>query len=121
MSIFELDRRNSALVDNGSRVKDVVIGLVSEREFARAQAEIVDLANYVDYDDWLDAREGQQIGLAMAGVDAAKVCVSLSSFLQWRGLTEASCDERRARRVRQPGVGDAKGVRVECAGGRQRI
>jgi hypothetical protein len=30
----------------------------------------------------------------MAGVDAATVCVSLSSFLEWRGLTGASSDER---------------------------
>lgn len=94
MRIFDLDPRNSALVDRKSQVMNVVTELVSKRDFEPAQAEIVELARYIDYDDWLDSREGLQIGLSMAGVDAAKACVSLSSFLEWRGLTGASSDQR---------------------------
>jgi hypothetical protein len=90
MSVFDLDPKNSALVGAKPHGKTVVIGLVAEREFARAQAEIADLAGYIDYDDWLDSREGLQIGLSAAGVDAATVRVSLRSFLEWRDLTGAS-------------------------------
>ena len=94
MSIFDLDPRNSALVDRKSQAMNGAIALVLARDFERAQAEIVDLAQYINYDDWLDAREGLQIGLSMAGVDTATVCVSLPSFLEWRDLTGASSDQR---------------------------
>jgi hypothetical protein len=94
MNIFRPDPNYSALVDHNSRVKTVAIGLVGESEFEQARASISDLADYRDYRDWLDSREGLQVGLSMAGVDAATVCVSLSSFLEWRGLTGASSDER---------------------------
>ena len=49
------------------------IGLVESPQFGGAQAAIADLADCRDYDDWLDRREGLQIGLAMTGVDAAIV------------------------------------------------
>lgn len=94
MSIFDLDPRKFELIACKSQVTNVVIGLVLERNFERAQAELGDLAHFTDYDDWLDLREGLQIGLSMAGGDAATVCVSLSSFLEWRGLTGASSDQR---------------------------
>lgn len=94
MSIVRLHPNNSALVDRTSQVQPVAIGLLAEREFERARASIPDLADYSNYWDWLDSREGLQIGLSMAGVDAPTVCVSLSSFLEWLGLTGASSDER---------------------------
>jgi hypothetical protein len=94
MSIFRADPNYSALVDRNSQVKTVAIGFLPEREFERARASISDLADYRNYWDWLDSREGLQIGLSMAGVDAPTVCVGLSSFLEWRGLTGASSDER---------------------------
>jgi hypothetical protein len=94
MSVFEPEPKMSAFVDRKTRAQSAVIGLVAEREFERARIAIAELAAYPSYRDWLDAREGLQIGLSMAGVDAATVCVSLSSFLQWRGLAGASSDER---------------------------
>jgi hypothetical protein len=94
MSISDFDPRNSAVADRTPQAMNNAIGLVLARDFERAQAEVVDLADYINYDDWLDSREGLQIGNSMAGVDAAIVCVSLSSFLEWRGLTGASSDQR---------------------------
>ena len=43
------------------------------------------LKAYADYDDWLDVREGLQLGLAIAGVDVRIVRIELSSFLTWCG------------------------------------
>jgi hypothetical protein len=94
MSVFRPDSNYYTLGDRKLQVKTVAIGLLAESEFEQAQASISDLADYRDYWDWLDSREGLQIGLAMAGVDTATVCVSLSSFLEWRGLTGASSNER---------------------------
>lgn len=94
MDISDLESKRAALVESAARVRNSAIGLVAEREFARARAHIADLAGYIDYADWLDAREGLQIGLSMAGIDAAIVRVDLSSFLEWRDLTGASSDER---------------------------
>ncbi len=94
MSVFRPDPNYSALVDRNSQVKTVAIGLLAESEFDQARASIADLADHRNYRDWLDSREGLQIGLSMAGVDATIVCVSFSSFLEWRGLTGASSDER---------------------------
>jgi len=70
------------------------VGIVAEDEFVRAQAAIGVLAGYCDYEDWLDARRGLQIGLAMAGADARMVVVDLSSFLGWRDRTGKPADER---------------------------
>ncbi len=70
------------------------VAIVAADEFAHAQAAIAELADYGDYEDWLDARWGLQIGLAMAGVDAKMVVVDLSSFLGWRDRTGKPADER---------------------------
>ncbi|MGD1015891.1 MAG: hypothetical protein ABR863_05550 [Roseiarcus sp.] len=94
MSVFGPDSNYYTLGDGNLQVKTVAIGLLAESEFEQARASISDLADHRNYGDWLDSREGQQIGLSMAGVNAATVCVSLSSFLEWRGLTGASSDER---------------------------
>jgi hypothetical protein len=94
MRNFNLKSKNAVLVQSEPRVHNSAIGLFAEREFGRARIEIADLAGCIDYDDWLDSREGLQIGLAMAGVDATTICVSLSSFLEWRDLTGASSDQR---------------------------
>ena len=93
MSMFELQGINTDFVDRRSPNGVAVIGRVGEDDFERARAEMPDVAAYVDYDDWLDALDGLQIGLSMAGVDATAVCVDLSAFLQWRELTGASCDQ----------------------------
>ncbi len=94
MSISDLASQDAALLEGKARVKTRAIGLVDAGEFERARSDIADLACYVDYDDWLDAREGMQIGLAMAGVDAATVHVDLASFREWTALTGRPCDER---------------------------
>ncbi|MFZ1961987.1 MAG: hypothetical protein WAU78_00700 [Roseiarcus sp.] len=94
MRDFDLIPTNAALVESEAQVPSSAIGLFAKSDFAQARAELADLASYADYDDWLDSREGLQIGLAMAGVDATTVCVSLSSFLEWRDLTGATSDQR---------------------------
>jgi hypothetical protein len=94
MSIFELDSPPPAVIACKSQIETVAIGIVAETEFHRARSAISDLAHCCDYNDWLDAREGLQMGLAMAGVEARIVPVSLSSFLEWSRLSGRAPDER---------------------------
>jgi hypothetical protein len=94
MSISEVQSPPPAVIDRKSQIPTVVIGLVAEKEFQGARSAISDLAHCCDYDDWLDAREGLQIGLGMAGVEARIVPVSLSSFLEWSRLSGTASDER---------------------------
>lgn len=94
MSIFDQTRNNSARIDNKPRVERSAIGLLIERDFEGARATIDDISSCRTYSDWLDLREGLQIGLSMAGVDVPMVRVALSSFLQWRDLTGSSSGER---------------------------
>jgi len=51
------------------------------------------LAGYSDYRDWLDAREGFALGLSAAGAECSLICVDLTSFAAWRGMTGEPCDE----------------------------
>ncbi|MGD0639386.1 MAG: hypothetical protein ABSC22_01445 [Roseiarcus sp.] len=90
----DLASKSAALVQSEARVARTAIGIVADREFEPARAAIPELAGYFDYDDWLDGREGLQIGLAMAGGDATIVPVSLTSFLEWGRLTGAPLGER---------------------------
>lgn len=60
-----------------------LIGVVSESEFPEACTAMPELNDCADYQEWLDFREGLQMSLAMAGVDARIATVSLSSFLAW--------------------------------------
>lgn len=76
----------------GSR-SAVVVGLFDACEFEPARAEIAGLADYFDYEDWLDAREGLQIGLAMIGIDATLIKVEFDHFLEWSRLTETAPSE----------------------------
>ena len=61
------------------------VGVFEATEFSIARSVILGLRTYADYNDWLDVREGLQIGLAMAGVDARIIRIELSSFLAWCG------------------------------------
>lgn len=70
------------------------VGIFAEDEFERAQTAIAALADWCDYQDWLDARWGLQFGLALAGVEAEIVVVRLSPFLEWCSLTQRPADER---------------------------
>ena len=74
-------------VDAANNIETTAIGLVSCNEFAQARAAVAGLNDYVDYQEWLDVREGLQMSLAMAGVDARVVTVLLSSFLTWCKLS----------------------------------
>lgn len=76
-----------------ARPASAAVGLFEAAEFARAQAEMPELAAWSDYEDWLDSREGLRMGLAMAGVDAQLVRVRLDSFRAWRTLAGAASDE----------------------------
>jgi hypothetical protein len=59
------------------------IGLFDERGFEAAKWMIGELRVYSDYSDWLDVREGAQIGLAMAGIRARTVPVDFAQFVSW--------------------------------------
>jgi len=69
------------------------IGIVAESEFADARAALGELTGYGDYEDWLDARWGLCIGLAMAGSNVGIVVVDLASFLGWLERTGELADE----------------------------
>lgn len=94
MGISDLEPETAALVGNEARVRSRAIGLVVDDEFGHARDVIPFLADYLDFDDWLDRCEGLQIGLAMAGVDATIVPVRLGRFLEWVRLTRRPLDER---------------------------
>ena len=75
-------------------ISPAAIGIVAQEEFVDAQAAIGELASYCDCEDWLDARWGLLIGLAVAGVDARMVVVDLDSFHGWSDRTGKPTDER---------------------------
>ena len=59
------------------------IATLSPVDFERGRSVIPELADYRDYEDWVDCREGSFIGLAMAGAETRLVAVSLRNFLSW--------------------------------------
>ena len=65
-----------------------IIGILDTFGFEAARSLIPELQSYADYCDWLDVREGAQIGLAMTGVDARIMPVVFQLFLSW---CEAAC------------------------------
>ena len=85
--------RASFVSDRPLLATPTVVASLSEADFARASLVVPDLAAYADFEDWRCAREARQIGLAMAGVDAPLVCVSLTGFLAWVRLTGSIADE----------------------------
>jgi hypothetical protein len=80
--------------DRRSDVVTAAIALISQDEFESAQRLMPTLRAYSHYSDWLDAREGHQIGLEMAGVTVCMVEVSLPSFLAWCRQAEMPPSER---------------------------
>jgi hypothetical protein len=60
-----------------------VVAALGEEDFRHARAAIPDFAHSLDYEDWLDDRYGQTVGLCSSGVDARIVTVDLSTFLAW--------------------------------------
>ena len=63
--------------------RPAIIGILDAIDFAAARWLMPELQTYADYSDWLDLREGAQIGLAMAGVDARIVPVDFQRFISW--------------------------------------
>jgi len=94
MGISGLESESAASVGSDARVRNRAIGLVVDDEFGRARDAMPFLADYFDFDGWLDRCEGMQIGLAMAGVDATIIPVSLGRFLEWSRLTRTPFDEQ---------------------------
>ncbi len=93
MSVLQVDPVTGALVGANVREPPVAVGMLSPQAFAVAAATIPALSAYSDYADWLDAREGLQMGLALGGVDADLTPVSLTALLAWARLTGTEPDE----------------------------
>lgn len=71
----------------GSGPKAAIIGVIIEGDFERAQATIPEFARYCDYKSYCLERESLQIGLSLAGLDAAMLPFKLSTLLEWRKLS----------------------------------
>jgi hypothetical protein len=95
MSDIQSAPRISTFIDPQSGAHFAVLAVTSKEEFAWAQVAIPDLSLQDSYEDWLDSREGFQIGLSMAGVDVRMVRVELTPFLAWCRLTRTRPNERR--------------------------
>jgi hypothetical protein len=63
----------------------VLVGVVSAADFERARDYISELSSFRDYEDWLDSRYGQFMGLSMGGAEAGLETVALDEFLDWCG------------------------------------
>lgn len=93
MGVAKIVAAADALPGVDRRESVAAIGILKPSAFDAAAAAIPTLAGYADYDDWLDAREGSQMGLALAGVDAELVPVSLDALLAWARMTAGAPDE----------------------------
>jgi hypothetical protein len=89
----------------------VLVGVVSEADFERAQGCIPELSDCCGYEDWLDSRYGHFMGLSLGGDEASMETVALDDFLNWcvaRRMrpTEAALDayaqQSRLRSRREP-------------------
>ncbi len=94
MGASDIDPGILTSVDRHSMAEIAVIALLNKDEFAQARTVVADLNVYSDYREWLESREGFQMGLAMAGVEVKMVPVVLPQFLAWRRLTGAPPTER---------------------------
>jgi hypothetical protein len=88
MSDSDLDTESPPFVEIRPDRQIVVMAELDDREFAQAQGVMPDLNEYLNHDDWLDYRQGFQLGQAMAGVDVRMVPVALSPFLIWCRLAQ---------------------------------
>jgi hypothetical protein len=69
----------------------VVTGLLTAEDFAAAR---LDQGEAATYEDWIDLREGAQMALSLAGVEAASVYVAARPFRRWCRLTRRQPTER---------------------------
>ena len=77
-------------VDAASTRESMTIGLIGPDEFELGRNVIAGLEAYPSFLDWLDCREGRQIGLSLSGVEATLMRVRLAGLLAWCDLTGRS-------------------------------
>lgn len=94
MSDADLDAGIPLFNDGRSNAQIAVMAAISDHEFSWAQVVVPDLIRYPDYQDWLDHREGFQIGLSMAGVEVKTISIALVPFLVWCRLVQNRPSER---------------------------
>jgi hypothetical protein len=94
MTNVALSAEIATFEDAQTGAQTAALATISLNEFERTRTIISDLAHYNSYQDWLDTREGFQIGLAMAGVDVKCVAVALPALLAWCRLTNTTPSER---------------------------
>jgi hypothetical protein len=90
MSVLEPHQKLISTVDAAPTSEGVTIGLIGPEEFDEARSVVAGLEAYPSFSDWLDCREGLQIGLSLAGVEAALIRVRLAGFALWCDLTGRS-------------------------------
>jgi hypothetical protein len=88
-----LRKKRSSRANGPGRVPIMKLGMLSLEAFAVAAETIPAFSAYADYEDWLDAREGLLMGLALGGVDAELTPVSLTALLAWARITGTQPDE----------------------------
>jgi hypothetical protein len=91
--VFQVEPHPNASLDAARLAPTSTIGMLTPHAFADAAAANPAFAAYADYDDWLDAREGLRMGLALGGVDAEFAPVSPTALLAWAYLTASEPDE----------------------------
>lgn len=68
------------------------IGLLNRPDFIQLKRECAVFPFPDHYDEWLDEREGLQIGLSAAGVETTITTVDLTLFLEWCGRLSRPID-----------------------------
>lgn len=80
--------------ENGFKPETTTIALVAENDFEHARAFLPEFGGYSDYQNYLDEREGLHFGLAMAGVEAVMLPLTVDSLLRWRERVRVFVAER---------------------------
>ena len=76
----------------GTAGETYAIGLLSRADFVQLKRECAAHRFPDNYDEWLDEREGLQIGLSAAGVQTSMTAVDLALFLEWCQASSRSID-----------------------------
>jgi hypothetical protein len=76
-----IEAHKKTLIDRENKYYHLAI--IKPEEFLLAQLSIFDLRDYGDYEEWMEAQESRQFGLAIAGVEARRIPIELSAFLDW--------------------------------------
>jgi hypothetical protein len=62
---------------------EVVMAVLEERDFTRAQGSIEGLGRWSSFDEFMCERDGLHIGLSSAGLKVHLVAISMHDFEQW--------------------------------------